>query len=93
MLEEVKQYLRIDGSEEDSFLASLIPAAKIYIKNATDINVNENDELQKLAVFLLVSHWYENRQVVAVGTISKELEFSLRSILIQMRYCDESSTV
>lgn len=93
MLEEVKQYLRIDGSEEDFFLASLILAAHEYIKNAVDMPVDETNDLHKLAVYLLIAHWYENRQAVVVGTISKDLEFSLKSILSQMRFCYESGTV
>lgn len=92
MLEEAKNYLRIDGSEEDIFLTSLIFAAKEFIKNSVGITLDETNELQKLAVFLLVSHWYENRQSVLIGSISKDLEFSLSSILSQMRYCYESGT-
>jgi uncharacterized phage protein (predicted DNA packaging) len=84
MLEEVKNYLRIDGSEEDSFLASLILASKEYIKNATGITVDENNDLHKLAVKLLVSQSYENRLPIGEGA---KLAFSLESILLQMKYC------
>ncbi|MDE3838656.1 DNA-packaging protein [Bacillus methanolicus] len=90
MLEEVKQYLRIDGSEEDSFLTSLILAAKEYIKNTTGIRVDETNDLHKLAVNLMVAHSYENRLPIGQGDT---LAFSLESILLQMRYCYESGTV
>jgi uncharacterized phiE125 gp8 family phage protein len=33
------------------------------------------------AILLLVGHWYENRSAVLVGSISKELEFSVHSLL------------
>lgn len=89
MLLEVKEYLRIDGSEEDFFLTSLIDAAKLFIKNATGTTVDELNELHKLAVYLLVSHWYENREVV--GKADK-LAYSLDSILFQMQF-DGSDTV
>ncbi|HLO41015.1 MAG TPA: head-tail connector protein [Phycisphaerales bacterium] len=35
----------------------------------------------KQAVLLLVGHWYENRETVAVGTISKELEQAFGSLV------------
>lgn len=90
MLGEVKNYLRIDGSEEDFFLTSLIGASKIYIKNAVGFEVDETNDLHKLAVMLMVSNAYENRLPVGEG---EKLAFSLESILLQMRYCYESGTV
>jgi uncharacterized phiE125 gp8 family phage protein len=35
----------------------------------------------KQAVRLLVGHWYENRENVLTGTISKEIEFGTRALL------------
>lgn len=90
MIEEVKIYLRIDGSEEDFFLASLISASKEYIKNAVGVPVDETNDLHKLAVMLMVAHSYENRLPIGEG---EKLAFSLESILLQMRYCYESGTV
>ena len=84
MLQEVKDFLRIDGVEEDVFLASLISAAKIYIKNATGIIADETNELHKLAVNLLVANSYENR--LPIGKDEK-LAFSLESVILQIKYC------
>ena len=84
MLQEVKNFLRIDGVEEDTFLSSLISAAKIYIKNATGIIADETNDLHKLAINLLVSHSYENRLPVGQG---EKLAFSLESIIFQLKYC------
>lgn len=84
MLQEVKNFLRIDGVEEDTFLTSLISAAKIYIKNATGVVVDELNDLHKLAVNLLVSNSYENRLPVGQG---EKLAFSLDSIIFQLKYC------
>jgi len=33
------------------------------------------------AVNVLVTHWYENRSAILIGSISKELEFSLNALL------------
>jgi uncharacterized phiE125 gp8 family phage protein len=38
----------------------------------------------KQAIKLLVSHWYEHREAVLTGTISKEIEFSLQMLLRQL---------
>jgi uncharacterized phiE125 gp8 family phage protein len=35
----------------------------------------------KHAILMLVGHWYENRESTHVGTISKEVEFSVKDIL------------
>ena len=36
----------------------------------------------KHAIKLLVAHWYENREAVAVGVASKEIEFAVKAILM-----------
>lgn len=84
-LDDIKLYLRIDGDEEDSLLISLIAASEIYLKNATGIDVDETNDLHKLAVNLLVSNSYENRLPIGTGN---NLSFSLESIIMQMRYCN-----
>lgn len=33
------------------------------------------------AAMLLITHWYENRSALVVGTISKEMEFGIQSLL------------
>ncbi|TKI81574.1 head-tail connector protein [Bacillus mycoides] len=88
-LEEAKEYLRVDGDEEDSLISSFITAAEIYIKNATSKNIDLKSELAKLAARILISHWYENRE--AVGK-AEQLAFSLQSILVQLQYCVGDST-
>lgn len=84
---EVKEYLKIDEDNE-SELKPIIDAAKIYIQNAGVKNIPgmETNELYVLAVKLLVGHWYENRESVTIGGISKKLEFSLDAILTQLLY-------
>jgi uncharacterized phage protein (predicted DNA packaging) len=85
MLEEVKEYLRIDGSGEDVFLTSLISAAEEYIHNATGVETyNHHNKFYTLAVCLLVTNWYENRDPIGKAD---SLAFSLESILTQLKYC------
>lgn len=80
-LSEVKEFLRIDGDEDDRQLTSIIIAAEDYIKNATRSDVDTKSELYKTAAKLLISNWYENREPIGKATT---LAFSLESILIQL---------
>ena len=83
MLDEVKLYLKIDNDEDDNLLKSLIE----YLINA-GCKIYEENDLSKLAINLLVGHWYENREVI--GKADK-LAFSLESIIIQLKYSYEVS--
>ncbi|AHM56405.1 hypothetical protein EAL2_c11070 [Peptoclostridium acidaminophilum DSM 3953] len=85
-LEELKNYLRVDGTEEDALLGSIQIAAEKYLENA-GIAKDYTNDLYSIAVKLLVTHWYENRNAVVVGSISKNMEFSLSSIMAQLKYC------
>ncbi|WP_427340644.1 head-tail connector protein [Caloranaerobacter sp. DY30410] len=92
-ISEVKEFLRLeqDYTEEDIFLNSLIVAAKEYIKNATSLDYDDTNELYKLAIKILVTHWYENREAISERKTDK-IAFSLNSILTQLQYCYEESS-
>ncbi|CAH1230694.1 hypothetical protein PAECIP111891_06725 [Paenibacillus allorhizoplanae] len=79
-LSEVKDYLRIDGSEDDTVLALLIDAAINYMTNAGVLE--SESSLYKLALMLYVSLHYENRDPSA--KISG-FNFSLESIIMQLK--------
>ncbi len=38
------------------------------------------------AILMLVAHWYENRSTVLVGSISKQLEFAVESLLSSQKW-------
>ena len=84
MLEEIKNYMRIDEDYDDNLINSLIESANRYMVNAGVKNF-END-LYKLAIKMLVLHWYENREVIGEA---KKLAFSLDNIITQLQYCYE----
>lgn len=88
-LEDVKKFIRVDFDEDDNIIDLLAKAGKIYIKKSTglEIDLENMDELQYLAVQLLVSHWYENRVPVDEPTVSKEVKFSLDSMFYIFKYC------
>jgi uncharacterized phage protein (predicted DNA packaging) len=87
---EMKEYLRAESDEEDNFIENLIQAAELYLLNAGCILKGPNEQttkLAKLAVKMLVSHWYENRQIEQTGTVVTKISFSLDSIIAQLKYC------
>lgn len=84
-LEELKLFLRIDGEEEDSSIEGLQIAAEEYLTNA-GIKKDYTKELYKLAIKILISHWYENRAVETVGKNVSKIAFGLDTILIQLKY-------
>lgn len=89
MLEELKNYLRIDGDEDDTFLVSLLSSSKQFIKAATGKDVDETKDLHKLAIFLFCAHQYENRNPI-ISEQSNKLDYSLHSILFQIEWEDET---
>lgn len=83
MLDNIKDYMKIDSSDEDLVITALITSAETYLQNA-GIKKDYQNELYNLAIKLLVIHWYENREVV--GNAGK-LAFSLDNIITQLQYC------
>jgi len=61
-VEEAKTHLRIQHDEEDEYLESLIRQAQGAAEDYCRIEFeNEAPEPARLAVLLMVSHYYENR--------------------------------
>lgn len=84
-LEELKLFLRIDDNEEDVLIQALQLSAEEYLTN-TGITKNYTKELYKLAIKILVSHWYENRSIETVGKNITKIAFSLDTIILQLKY-------
>lgn len=84
-LEETKAYLRVDGTEDDALIASLIDAAETYLVNATGNMFDATNSLAKLFCWALVTDWYENREHVARA--SDKVRPIIESMLAQLSYC------
>lgn len=81
MLENIKGYLRIDGDYDDQLLETLIYSAENYLLGA---GVKKRDDhLYKIAITMLVTHWYENREQVT-GSTPKNMPMGLKAIILQM---------
>lgn len=63
-LENLKNYMRVDTEDEDTFIDTILVGAKAYIKNYTGLTDEdiENKEDLSLVVYVLCSEMYDNRQ-------------------------------
>ncbi len=81
---ELKEFLRIDGTDEDALIKGLQTAAEEYLTNA-GVNIDYTKQLYKLSVKILVNHWYDNRMIntdKSVGSIS----YSLSAMINQLKH-------
>lgn len=86
-LQELKEYLRIDGNDQDAHVGMLKKAAEIYVAEKTDRADFNFDapfvELADLAVAILVTRWYENPDSMGKDD---NLAHGLDDILRTLRY-------
>lgn len=90
-LADLKAYLRVDGVEEDGLIIGLQLSSERYLANA-GIRKDYSNELYKTAVYMLSSHFYENRQFEQVGNHVARMSLSLDTIINQLRYNQEEVT-
>lgn len=86
MIDKVLEFAKLDDDSIDE-ISDLISAANIYMTNAGIPNTEnmKNNELYKLAIKVLVTHWHENRE--PIGKADK-LAYSLDSMIAQLKYCE-----
>lgn len=87
-LDETKEYLRLDGDEEDNLIESLVKASEEYLKNSTGKTYDNTNNLARLFCLLLVVDWYENRGLTA-GKVGDKIRPVINSMLAQLNYCYE----
>lgn len=82
-VDEVKQYLRVDSSDDDAFLKDLIPAAESLVRDVGRISSNKpvTGCVMKVANLYAVAYLYEHREEAD----HKELMLSLRNLLFGVR--------
>jgi uncharacterized phage protein (predicted DNA packaging) len=84
-LEETKNWLRVDGNEDDQTIQMLINAAEQYLKNATGKTFDSSNYLAKTFCLTLVSDWYENRELTGTK-VGEKVKFVIQSMLVQLKY-------
>jgi uncharacterized phage protein (predicted DNA packaging) len=87
-LDEAKTHLRLDGSDEDTYIQGLVSVAQEYIEavitpapvDGVAQPVPTVTETQRHACRLLVGHWYENREAVS-DEAGSEAPLAVRMLL------------
>lgn len=87
-LEETKTWLRVDGADDDGTISLLISAAETYLKYATGRVYDETNSLAKLYCMVLVTDWFENRELIG-SQPSEKVRFTIQSMTAQLQYCGE----
>lgn len=84
----VKEYLKVDFEEDDMLIETIIVAAQSYVQTVLGFKVNEfilnSEEIPvelTIAALMLISHWYDQRQIQTVGTLGVEISFSVGALL------------
>lgn len=90
-LEETKLWLREDNEDPEvkKQISMLISSAENYLKNATGIEYNSENKLAKLFCLILITDWYENRELIG-HKVSDKVRFTVQSMLAQLTYCEVS---
>lgn len=99
-LSTVKEYLRVDFTEDDQMISIMIYAAKSFIQSYlnrkftewTDAGLEIPDEFT-IACLAIVAHWYETRQVAADKFQTKEELPYVFSGLLDMHRASINETI
>ena len=83
-LQEAKNYLRVDHSEDDKLIQDLLLTAKklcMDVGRMDEEQFAENEDTVRTAMLFALGYLYENRNTADI----KKLTLSLRSILFAQR--------
>jgi len=79
-------HVELDQTAEDDLLLGMEMAARLHVQRtlraSIDPTVGEN---VKQAMYLLIAHWYRNREAVIVGTITAALPLGFMALLMPER--------
>lgn len=91
LLATIKLQARIDTDVEDELVKQYVSAALFHVEQHCDCKLVEGEAVEDneltlspdiwQAVYLLVAHWYANREAVALGTIAIGLPLGVERLL------------
>lgn len=84
-LEQVKDYLRVDGDDDDNIIQVMMEAAKEYIISAVG-EYDEEDKTAKILFCAIVQNMYDNRELMQSDIQQrKRIEYTFGSIILQLQ--------
>lgn len=91
LLAKIKLQAKVETDEEDELVKDYVAAALFHVEQHCDCKLVEGAttdpaELELTpdiwqAVYLLVAHWYANREAVALGTIATSVPLGVERLL------------
>lgn len=95
-LDETKLFARVDHDDDDATLTTLLGAAIEFVQQATgnDYSVSGADvpERARTCMMALAAHWYEFREPVIVGAVTR-VPMHVRSLIHQLTNWQDPSLV
>lgn len=97
ILQEVKEYIRVDDYGDDDSNNKTNEEIKMFIMSAETflkshgVKKDYNNELYKIAIFMLVSIWYDNRGLAEQG--AREIPFGVTRIIRQLNMLNDYGAV
>ncbi len=82
-LEEAKGYLRVDSSDEDSFVLGLMETADSLIKNVTrrtPAELKKHEAIIRTAELYVIAYLYEHREEADHKALTETLKYLLFGI-------------
>jgi DNA packaging protein, QLRG family len=84
-IEQVKDYLRVDGDDDDNIIQTMMEASKEYIVSAVG-EYDENDKTASLLFCAIVQNMYDNRELMQSDIQQKKgIEYTFKSIILQLQ--------
>lgn len=84
-LEEIKAYLRVDGSDEDELILLMMEAGIEYIKSAVG-GYDDTDGTANILLAAIVQNMYDNRELMQSDQQTKKrIEYTFQSMILQLR--------
>lgn len=99
-LEEAKKFLRVEVDDDDALIAMLVGSAEETVakflgeplacfadrENSTDLDAPVLPDVIKLGILMYTNDFYENREVMVVGTNVAENEMVTRVLHFHRRH-------
>ena len=88
-LEEIKEYLKIDFNDDDTFLGLLTEVAREYVVDAVGV-CDESKARVKLLMLVLIAEMYEKRTMtVTSDNTNSKTQYVIRAIINQLSCGDD----
>lgn len=85
-LQEVKRAIKVDFTDDDTFINMLIVASEEYLKSATGYDLSKSyPNKAKVFCIAMINECYKDR-CLSIDSAGNKMRFIMKDILIQLSY-------